>query len=127
MACPAAGVCRGLKTAILDRLIQVALEADQGSSSARLGWRGALTRPQLWALAAVACALLALAFFIVSLVVALWDTHRLLGVLSGAGLFAVLTAICAFFASRTFKGKPAMLEGTLSQLQTDADRASENP
>ena len=78
----------------------------------------------LWALAALACALLALAFAIVALVAALWDTHRMLGVLSGAGLFVVLAIVFGYIASRTFKGRPHMLEGTLAQLETDAQRAS---
>ena len=78
----------------------------------------------LWAFAAVACALLALAFAIVALVAALWDTHRMLGVLSGAGLFVVLAIVFGFVASRTFKGRPQMLEGTLAQLETDAQRVA---
>jgi uncharacterized membrane protein YqjE len=80
----------------------------------------------LWALAAVACALLALAFAIVAVVAALWDTHRMLGVLCGAGLFVVLAGVFGYIASRTFKGRPQMLEGTLAQLETDAQRAAAN-
>ena len=81
-------------------------------------------RMMLWALAALACGLLALAFAVVAVVASLWDTHRLLGVLSGAGLFVVLAAAFTYIASRTFKGRPAMLEGTLQQLETDQHRAS---
>jgi uncharacterized membrane protein YqjE len=81
-------------------------------------------RMMLWALAALACGLLALAFAVVAVVAALWDTHRMLGVLSGAGLFVVLAAAFAYVASRTFKGRPAMLEGTLQQLETDQHRVS---
>jgi uncharacterized membrane protein YqjE len=77
----------------------------------------------LWALAAVACALLALAFAIVAIVAALWDTHRMLGVLGGAGVFIVLAGVFGYIASRSLRGRPAMLEGTLSQLETDANRA----
>ena len=84
-------------------------------------------RMLLWALAALACGLLALAFAVVALVAALWDTHRMLGVLSGAGLFIVLAAVFAYIASRTFKGRPAMLEGTLQQLETDQHRVSGKP
>jgi uncharacterized membrane protein YqjE len=84
-------------------------------------------RMLLWALAALACTLLALAFAVVAVVAALWDTHRMLGVLSGAGLFVVLAAVCGYIASRTFKGKPAMLEGTLQQLETDQHRVSRKP
>ena len=80
----------------------------------------------LWALAAVACALLALAFAIVAIVAALWDTHRMAGVLGGAGLFIVLAVVFGFIASRTFKGRPQLLEGTLAQLETDVERAGAN-
>jgi uncharacterized membrane protein YqjE len=78
----------------------------------------------LWALAALACALLALAFAVVAVVAALWDTHRMLGVLGGAALFVVLAVVFGFIASRTFKGRPQMLQGTLVQLETDAERAA---
>jgi uncharacterized membrane protein YqjE len=81
----------------------------------------------LWALAALACALLALAFMVVALVAALWDTHRMAGVLGGAGLFILLAAVFGYIASRTFKGRPHMLEGTLAQLETDQHRASGEP
>ncbi len=78
----------------------------------------------LWALAAVACGLLALAFAVVAVVAALWDTHRMLGVLCGGGLFLVLAAVFGWIASRTFHARPHMLEGTLTQLETDQHRAS---
>jgi uncharacterized membrane protein YqjE len=84
-------------------------------------------RMLLWALAALACGLLALAFAVVAVVAALWDTHRMLGVLSGAGLFVVLAAVFSYIASRTFKGRPSMLEGTLQQLETDQHRTSGKP
>jgi uncharacterized membrane protein YqjE len=77
----------------------------------------------LWAFAAVACGLLALAFAVVAMVAALWDTHRMLGVLSGAGLFVVLAGVFGYIASRTFASKPHMLAGTLAQLETDQHRA----
>ena len=47
----------------------------------------------LWALAALACALLAFVFIVVAVIAALWDTHRMAGVLGGAGLFAVLRGV----------------------------------
>ncbi len=78
----------------------------------------------LWAFAAVACGLLALAFAVVAVVAALWDTHRMLGVLCGAGLFVVLALVFGYVASRTFTAKPHMLAGTLAQLETDQHRAS---
>jgi uncharacterized membrane protein YqjE len=81
----------------------------------------------LWAVAAVACGLLALAFSVVAVVAALWDTHRMLGVLSGAALFLLLAFVFGYIAKRTFTSKPHMLEGTLAQLETDQHRASGSP
>ena len=81
-------------------------------------------RMLLWALAALACGLLALAFAVVAVVAALWDTHRMLGVLGGAGLFLVLAAVFGYIAGRSFKSKPHILEGTLAQLETDQHRMS---
>src|ERR1700761_149458 len=65
----------------------------------------------LWAIAAVACALLALVFGLVSIVVALWDTHRMLGLLGGTGLFLVLAVVFGAIGARTFRGRPNLLEG----------------
>lgn len=77
----------------------------------------------LWAFAAVACGLLALAFAVVAVVAALWDTHRMLGVLCGAGLFLLLAGAFGYIASKTFRSKPHMLAGTLAQLAADQHRS----
>ncbi|HEY3785865.1 MAG TPA: phage holin family protein [Steroidobacteraceae bacterium] len=84
-------------------------------------------RMLLCAFAAVACGLLALAFCVVALVAALWDTHRMAGVLGGALLFVVLAAIFGFIASRAFRQHPPLLQGTLAQLETDQHRAGGSP
>ena len=81
----------------------------------------------LWAFAAVACGLLALAFAVVAVVAALWDTHRMWGVLGGAGLFLALMFIFGLIAKKTFVSKPHMLAGTLAQLETDQHRVSGHP
>ena len=81
----------------------------------------------LWAIAAVACALLGLVFGLVTIVVSLWDTHRMLGLLGGTGLFFLLAVLFAFTATRTFKGKPNVLEGSLQQLEDDHRSAKGNP
>jgi uncharacterized membrane protein YqjE len=118
-----AGVFRGLFDSVIEaartRLDLAAVEAEI--------FLLRTIRMLLWALAALACGLLALAFAVVALVAALWDTHRMLGVLSGAGLFILLAAVFAYIASRTFKDRPAMLEGTLQQLETDQHRVSGKP
>ena len=81
----------------------------------------------LWAFAAVACALLALAFAIVAVVAALWDSHRMWGVLGGTLLFVALAGVFGFIASRSFRAKPHMLAGTLAQLESDQNRMEGAP
>lgn len=81
----------------------------------------------LWSFAAVACGLLSLAFAVVAVVAALWDTHRMLGVLGGSGLFLALMFIFGFIAKKSFHSKPHILAGTLQQLETDQHRVSGQP
>jgi uncharacterized membrane protein YqjE len=73
----------------------------------------------LWAFAALACGLLAFVFVIVAIIAALWDTHRMAGVLGGAGLFALLTALFAALATRAMRVRPLILEKSLQQLEHD--------
>lgn len=73
----------------------------------------------LWAVAALACALLGLVFGLVSIVVALWDSHRMLGLVGGTGLFFALAVIFGLVGARTFRGRPNVLDGTLQQLDHD--------
>jgi uncharacterized membrane protein YqjE len=73
----------------------------------------------LWALAALACALLAFLFIVVAIIAALWDTHRMAGVLGGAGVFAVLTAVFAALSTRAMRVRPLILEKSLQQLEHD--------
>src|SRR5271168_280524 len=64
----------------------------------------------LWAVAALACALLGLVFGLVSIVVALWDSHRMLGLVGGTCLFGALAAICGFIGARVFRGRSNILD-----------------
>ena len=77
----------------------------------------------VWLMAAVACTLLGLACAVAALIVALWETHRLLGLLSGTLTFVVLGAVCGFFGARALRRQPQVLEGTLQQLREDQRRA----
>jgi uncharacterized membrane protein YqjE len=81
----------------------------------------------LWALAALACALFALVFGLVSVVVALWDTHRMAGLLGGTLLFVVLAVVFGAIGARTFRKRPSILEGTLEQLGHDHRNAKGIP
>ncbi len=81
----------------------------------------------LLAAAAVACALLALVFGLVTIVVALWDSHRMLGLLGGTGLFLLLAVVFAALGTRTLRNRPNILDGTLQQLEHDEHSARGTP
>jgi uncharacterized membrane protein YqjE len=85
-----------------------------------------LARALLWALAAILCTLLALAFGVVALIAAVWDSHRVLGLLAGGLTFLLLAGACGFVGARTFYRRPGILDDSLAQLDRDqrkADRA----
>lgn len=81
----------------------------------------------LWALAALACGLMALVFGLVSIVVALWDTHRMAGLVGGTVLFLVLAVTFGAIGARTFRARPNLLDGTLQQLEHDQHSARGTP
>jgi len=83
----------------------------------------ALLRMLVWAVGAVACAMLALAFAVTALIVALWDTHRMLALLGGSLIFVALTATFVLLGMRTLRSQPGVLESSLQQLQQDQQRA----
>jgi len=86
-----------------------------------------IVRMILWAIAAVACALMALVFGLVSIVVALWDTHRMAGLLGGTALFVALAVTFGVIGARTFRGKPNILSGSIQQLEQDHHSAKGTP
>jgi uncharacterized membrane protein YqjE len=83
----------------------------------------ALVHMLVWALGAIACVLLALACAVTALVVSLWDTHRMLALLGGSGVFVVLAVTCGWLGARTVRNHPGLLEGSLQQLREDQRRA----
>lgn len=120
---PHIGALRGLLAAGLDalrtRLDLAAVEVEI--------YLIRVLRMIMWSIAALACALLAVVFGLVTIVVALWDSHRMLGLLGGTGLFVVLAVLFAFIGSRTFRGRPNVLEGSLQQLEHDQRSARGAP
>ena len=83
----------------------------------------ALLRLVIWAVGAVACAMLALAFGVTALVVALWSTHRMLALLGGSLVFVALTIVFGWLSARALRHEPELLEGSLEQLHEDQRRA----
>ena len=78
-----------------------------------------LLRVLVWAVGAICCVLLALFFGVTAAILALWDTHRMLGLLGGSLVFIVLAALFGWLAARALRRQPGMLEGTLGQLKED--------
>jgi uncharacterized membrane protein YqjE len=86
-----------------------------------------LVRLLAWILGAVVCALLALAFGLTALVMALWDTHRTLGLLCASLVFVALAALLGWLGLRTARNHPGPLEGSLAQLAEDERRVAGGP
>jgi len=82
-----------------------------------------LARTLIWAVAAIVCALMSLAFGIVALIAALWDSHRVLGLLAGGLTFALLCATCAYVGVRILRRGRGILDGSLEQLDRDQRKA----
>jgi uncharacterized membrane protein YqjE len=82
-----------------------------------------LARTLIWAVAAILCTLLALAFGVVALIAALWESHRVLGLLAGGVTFLLLGAACAFIGARIFARRPGILADSVEQLDRDQRRA----
>jgi uncharacterized membrane protein YqjE len=81
-----------------------------------------LIRLLAWLFAALTCVLLALAFGVVALIVALWDTHRTLGLLAGSGVFIGLGALLGYLGLRSVRGRPGPFADSLAQLAEDERR-----
>jgi uncharacterized membrane protein YqjE len=86
-----------------------------------------IVRMLMWGVAAIVCGLLALAFSVTALVAAMWDSHRMLGLLIGSGGFVALTVIFGVVAVRTLRNHPGILEGSLQQLAADQKRTEGPP
>jgi uncharacterized membrane protein YqjE len=78
----------------------------------------------LWGFAAVACALLALVFALTAVVIAVWQTHRIAGLLGSMGVLLLLALGCGFIGARIFRGRPPLLAGTVGQFEHDQRRVS---
>jgi uncharacterized membrane protein YqjE len=117
------GAVRGLVAALLEAL-HTRLELAGVELEIYLG---ALLRSLLWALGAVACAILGLGFGVLALIVALWDTHRMLALFGSTALFIGLAALFGYLGARALRVTPDALEGSLEQLAEDERRTRGGP
>jgi uncharacterized membrane protein YqjE len=86
-----------------------------------------LARLLAWAITGLVCVVIAVAFSVTALVAALWDTHRLLGLLIASLLFIALALGCGIVAARAFRGQPGFLAGSLEQLDEDYKSVGREP
>jgi uncharacterized membrane protein YqjE len=111
----APGLIRGLLGAILDA-IKTRLDLAAVEAEIYLAYVAQLL---LWGFAAIACALLAVVFGLTAMVIALWQTHPMAGLLGSMLILIVLAAACGLVGARIFRGRPPLLAGTLSQFERD--------
>ena len=122
LSAPAAPV-RGLAAAGLDALrTRLDLAAVELEIHVLL-----LLRMLAWIVAAIACLLLAAAFGATALIVALWNTHRMLGLLGGSAVFVGLAVLLIWIGLRTVRNRPALLSGSLEQLEEDQRQVRGGP
>jgi uncharacterized membrane protein YqjE len=114
------GLIRGLLAAIMDsfktRVDLAAVEAEI--------YLVYVAQLLLWGFAAVACALLAIVFALTAVIIAVWQTHRLAGLVGSMVALLVLAAICGFIGARIFRARPPLLAGTLGQFEHDHRRVA---
>jgi uncharacterized membrane protein YqjE len=113
------GALRGLLAALLEAL-HTRLEL--AGVEVELHLR-ALLRSLIWALGAVACAMLGVAFGVLAVIAALWNTHRLLALLGSTLMFIALAGLFGYLGARALRVHPDVLEGSLEQLAEDERRA----
>ncbi|MGA7538187.1 MAG: phage holin family protein [Steroidobacteraceae bacterium] len=114
----APGLIRGLLAALLDS-IKTRLDLAAVEAEIYLVYVAQLL---LWGFAAVACVLLAVVFALTAVVIAVWQTHRVAGLLGSMGVLLLLAVICGLVGARIFRGRPPLLAGTLGQFEHDQHR-----
>jgi uncharacterized membrane protein YqjE len=116
------GLIRGLLGAIIDsfktRVDLAAVEAEI--------YLVYVAQLLLWGFAAVACALLAVVFALTGVIIAVWSTHRMAGLLGSMAVLLILAGICGFIGARIFRQRPPLLAGTLGQFDHDQRRVAGN-
>ena len=112
------GLVRGLLATLLDSL-KTRLDLAAVEAEIYLVYVAQLL---LWGFAAVACALLAIVFALTAVVIAVWTTHRMAGLIGSMVVLLILAVICGMIGARIFRGRPPLLAGTLSQFEHDQRR-----
>jgi uncharacterized membrane protein YqjE len=114
------GLIRGLLATIIDSL---KTRVDLAAVEAEI-YLVYVAQLLLWGFAAVACALLAVVFALTAVVIAVWTTHRMAGLIGSMAVLLVLAVICGMIGARIFRGRPPLLSGTLGQFEHDQRRVA---
>ncbi|HTX05652.1 MAG TPA: phage holin family protein [Steroidobacteraceae bacterium] len=114
----APGLIRGLLAAILDS-IKTRLDLAAVEAEIYLVYVAQLL---LWGFAAVCCALLAVVFALTAIVIAVWQTHRMAGLVGSMVVLLLLAVSCGLVGARIFRGRPPLLAGTIGQFEHDQRR-----
>ncbi|MFI4906982.1 MAG: phage holin family protein [Steroidobacterales bacterium] len=112
------GLVRGLIAAFLD---SVKTRLDLAAVEAEI-YLVYVAQLLLWGFAAVACALLAIVFALTAVIIAVWQTHRMAGLIGSMIVLVILAVICGMIGARIFRGRPPLLSGTLGQFEHDQRR-----
>ena len=116
------GLIRGLLAAIMD---SVKTRVDLAAVEAEI-YLVYVAQLLLWGFAAVACALLAIVFALTAVVITVWSTHRIAGLVGSMAVLLMLAVICGLIGARIFRGRPPLLAGTLGQFEHDQRRVAGN-
>jgi uncharacterized membrane protein YqjE len=116
------GLIRGLLAAIMD---SIKTRVDLAAVEAEI-YLVYVAQLLLWGFAAVACALLAIVFALTAVVITVWSTHRIAGLVGSMGVLLILAVICGFVGARIFRARPPLLSGTLGQFEHDQRRVAGN-
>ncbi len=114
------GLVRGLLATLIDSL-KTRLDLAAVEAEIYLVYVAQLL---LWGFAAVACALLAIVFALTAVVIAVWQTHRMAGLVGSMVVLLVLAVACGMIGARIFRGRPPLLAGTLGQFEHDQRRVA---
>ena len=114
------GLFRGLFAAILD---SVKTRLDLAAVEAEI-YLVYVAQLLLWGFAAVACALLAIVFALTAVIIAVWQTHRMAGLVGSMVVLLILALICGLVGARIFRARPPLLAGTLGQFEHDHRRVA---
>lgn len=74
----------------------------------------------LWAFGALLCAIVAVVLLAVTVMIAFWDTHRLLAAGCVTAFFAIAALGSTLYVRHRVRTRPHMFAGSLGELKRDA-------